>query len=136
MSYKAMKDKLKKVFTSNNLSTTTDHVKLENPKSESAFYSNDKEHIQHNYEIVLYSRGHYQPRGGRTPRRGGGNLRASYNFNGNLRHTNPPDENGEVSRCAICDSVFHWANKCPHSYEALRKKSTDNTHNPKGVKNL
>ena len=26
----------------------------------------------------------------------------------------PLDKNGNVSRCVICDSKIHWADKCPH----------------------
>ncbi|XP_077971779.1 uncharacterized protein LOC144425883 [Styela clava] len=28
---------------------------------------------------------------------------------------NPLNKFGQVSRCAICDSKMHWANKCPHN---------------------
>lgn len=122
MSYKAMKDKLKKVFTSNNISThtSTSSVKIES--------TNSSDHDQ-----VFYSRGHYQHRGGQRRGYGRANGRASYNFNNNRRQTNPRDENGEISRCVICESIFHWANKCPHSHETLRQKSNDKSN---GVKNL
>ena len=33
------------------------------------------------------------------------------------RSLNPPDESGETSRCAICQSIFHWARECPDAYE-------------------
>ena len=30
---------------------------------------------------------------------------------------NPLDKNGKVSKCVICGSKMHWANKCPHRSE-------------------
>jgi hypothetical protein len=32
--------------------------------------------------------------------------------------TNPLDEYGNRTRCAICGSIFHWAKDCPHKEEA------------------
>lgn len=31
-----------------------------------------------------------------------------------LAGTNPLDKFGKRSRCAICQSTFHWAKDCPH----------------------
>ena len=28
---------------------------------------------------------------------------------------NPPDRTGNVSKCAICHSIMHWASQCPHN---------------------
>ena len=33
------------------------------------------------------------------------------------RQLNPTDKDGQISRCLICDSKFHWAKDCPDSYE-------------------
>lgn len=35
----------------------------------------------------------------------------------NGRRLNPLGSDGQVSRCVICDSRYHWARYCPHSYE-------------------
>ena len=35
----------------------------------------------------------------------------------NENKINPLDKHGKISRCVICDSKLHWANKCPHKYE-------------------
>ena len=40
------------------------------------------------------------------------------------RRTNPRRRDGEISRCAICNSIFHWARQCPDSYEATESKET------------
>ena len=42
--------------------------------------------------------------------------------NNSKRKPNPLDENGDINRCVICDSIYHWANKCPDSYENRNKK--------------
>lgn len=74
---------------------------------------------------VLYSK--YNPRGSRFPiRRASGN-RAAYastgyrgnNYRGNsmnkfTRNRNPPDQNGQVTRCNTCDSTMHYSRECPH----------------------
>ena len=49
--------------------------------------------------------------------------------NGQLRRKNPKDKSGRVSKCAVCESVFHWARDCPHkdpNYES-RKLQKDET---------
>ena len=33
------------------------------------------------------------------------------------RSTNPTAVDGDVSRCFICSSKFHWARSCPDLYE-------------------
>lgn len=41
----------------------------------------------------------------------------------NLRKTklNPKDRWGNVSRCAVCDSKYHWVADCPHKHAAEEK---------------
>ena len=41
------------------------------------------------------------------------------------RQNNPLDSNGEVTRCNVCDSRFHWASDCPDSYENRTKTKSD-----------
>ena len=42
---------------------------------------------------------------------------------GNNRRLNPVGRDGQVSRCVICDSRYHWARYCPHSYENIEESS-------------
>ena len=37
------------------------------------------------------------------------------------RQTNPLDANGQISKCSVCGSKFHWARQCPDSYETKAK---------------
>lgn len=46
----------------------------------------------------------------------------------NARKLNPPGGNGQVSRCRICDSKFHWAKECPDAYENIVDTSNDTTN--------
>ena len=39
------------------------------------------------------------------------------NVQGTNRRINPVGRDGQVPRCIICDSRYHWARHCPHSYE-------------------
>lgn len=75
---------------------------------------------------------------GRSSWRGPGRG-ASYGRNGNStymspgrtnnqstgRKLNPIGRDGQVSRCVICDSRFHWAKDCPDSYENSGAKGKD-----------
>lgn len=37
-----------------------------------------------------------------------------------LPGTNPLDRYGRRSKCAVCQSTFHWAKDCPHRGEQVR----------------
>ena len=43
----------------------------------------------------------------------GSDMERISNYDRKLNRAGP---NGEVSRCLVCDSRFHWAWDCPHSY--------------------
>ena len=46
---------------------------------------------------------------------------------GSNRKLNPVDSTGEVSKCAICQSIYHWARECPDAHENQHYK-TNNTY--------
>ena len=71
-------------------------------------------------------RGGYSQRDGYGGQRGsyssGNTQRAGYNSsNGGQqsarRRTNPVDGDGNVTRCVVCDSRFHWVRDCPDAFE-------------------
>ena len=37
------------------------------------------------------------------------------NKNSDDRKQNPINTYGRVSRCAVCQSIYHWAKDCPHN---------------------
>jgi hypothetical protein len=39
--------------------------------------------------------------------------------------TNPLNKYGKRTKCAICESIFHWAKKCPHNLEAAHIVESD-----------
>ena len=43
------------------------------------------------------------------------------------RKVNPTGQDGETSRCVICDSRMHWARNCPHAYENIGRIDTDDS---------
>ena len=53
----------------------------------------------------------------RTPVRGRGSYDYDRNKNKSTRKLNPVDSTGEVTKCAICNSIYHWAKDCPDAYE-------------------
>ena len=38
-----------------------------------------------------------------------------------MRQRNPTDSEGNTLKCAVCESIFHFAAECPDSYENLQK---------------
>ncbi|KAK4327170.1 hypothetical protein Pmani_002340 [Petrolisthes manimaculis] len=68
-----------------------------------------------------YQRGRLRVRGGRRgrqPYRARGTSRPSTEQNSSTwRRQNPLGTDGQVTRCIICDSRFHWARSCPDAYE-------------------
>lgn len=68
-----------------------------------------------------YQRGRSRVRGGRRgrqPYRARGTSRPSTEQNSSTwRRQNPLGTDGQVTRCIICDSRFHWARSCPDAYE-------------------
>ena len=66
-------------------------------------------------------------RGGGTYRGGYQSYRGGYqsDADGKSKRTyNPTGSDGATLKCAICESVFHFARNCPDSYENLRKNGT------------
>ena len=44
------------------------------------------------------------------------------------RIINPAQAEGNVTRCRICDSKFHWQHDCPASFENQRKAAGGTQH--------
>ena len=112
VTYDRMKAAIKRIFGT----TASSSLKVQQDiKPEPVFHSDA--HL----EPTLYTQSSRRGRG-----RGGfrGRWRprqnASFSSQSNAstgRRMNPLDSDGEVSRCMVCDSKFHWARDCPHSYE-------------------
>jgi len=115
VTYENMKSALKRVFCDD--APKSDASSL-HTKSEPVFYGNEeKEDVPQHTRGGRGGRGRRQWRGGRGGRRGlTGANRTPVAARGG-RRTNPQDGDGNVSRCFVCDSKFHWARNCPDAYE-------------------
>ena len=112
MEYNEMKEKLKKVFTSSNVSHPSGHGIKHEPEHET-LYSSDM-------SDTFFGNG-YNYRGGRS--RGRMNYRNMSSRPNNANRIpnqrspntkmNPVDSSGNLTRCLVCDSKYHWADKCP-----------------------
>ena len=116
MKYDIMKEQLKKVFTSHSFEKSIvkeDGIKLEPVDSFYTRENREKESI----ENVFYNKSSKSF----TPRK-----QNSFPKKNTKSLQNPLDSDGKVSRCRICDSKFHWANKCPdkHSFWLYEKHET------------
>ena len=120
ISYSNMKSALKRIFPDKTGSSTVSGVSHVPVKSEPVFYGDDSE-TGGDAAPVMYARG--GRRGGR-PWRGGRGARGRPPLSGanrqpvrGGRRTNPPDWDGNPTRCLICDSKFHWIRQCPDAHE-------------------
>ena len=112
-----MKSALKRIFGGG----ITEQFNKPHIKSEPVF-----EALANNEESgAFYARGRGRPTYGRGGRQQGSSSKGSTEGNSKLylgrgsgRKLNPPDKvTGRTTRCAVCGSKFHWASKCPDSFE-------------------
>lgn len=74
------------------------------------YYANYKSFRNKKFSENTSQRRNYVPRYQNNNRRQDTPKRRSCD---NSRATNPPDRTGRPTRCAICQSIYHWAAKCP-----------------------
>ena len=98
LEFKEMKSALKRIFTKSTIANESCH---------------DTNNIK---EEVLYSKNMYKLKQNKASK--SSKFQKVLNSN---KH-NPLDKNGKVSRCVICDSKMHWADKCPHksNYKSVK----------------
>ena len=115
VTYANMKSSLKRVFCDDAPKSEGSSLQI---KSEPVFYGNEeRDQTAQQTRGGRGGRGRRQWRGVRGGRRSlTGANRTPVAARGG-RRSNPQNADGEVSRCFICDSKFHWARECPDSYE-------------------
>ena len=131
MSYKSMKDQLKKVFTAIKSEKPIFKEECEVKTENSDIYYNDNNLDEEKYEKPYYNnyRGKRRPyvfraRNNNNTR---GTFRGRFNDSKNrrasfsqysdqkpiLKSQNPLDRYGHIMHCSICSSTFHFAKECP-----------------------
>ena len=115
LTYENMKKQLKAIFESSTCSQSSEDIDI---KSESVFYTNrtnDSESYKDNTNHYPKNGHKYRkfPSVGRCNNRQKQNSREDYDQWG--QKTNPLDKSGNISCCAICQSIYHWANDCPNN---------------------
>ena len=96
VTYDNMSEQLKKIFSST--VANSDHA-----EQEDTFYFNNMKNRRPYYQNKYKQSG-------------------SSSYNRGKKGKNPLDKSGNITRCAICESVNHWANQCPD------RKKTHNTY--------
>ena len=106
--YDTMKNTIKRVFGSSIKTIPSANIKSEPTfeASETLYNNNNRWPRRGNNRGNLSQRGNFRGRGFGNNNKGRGG-----------RKMNPIDKEGNVSRCHICDSKFHWAGNCPDAYE-------------------
>ena len=130
VTYEGMKGIIMRIFGSDmkTMNLSNNNNSTVEIKNEPTFAS-----VENNEESALYGRGSWRGNNARgrariaTRWRGRGNRGVSTapDYNNANRRSNPVGNDGQVSRCLVCDSKFHWARECPHSYESTYKKVED-----------
>ena len=129
LTYDNMKGQLKKIFGDPASLENVSH--MPSVKVEPVLQVNEKE------EGILFNRNSSFRRGrgrGNFLGRGRGNFQgavkkseptssANLSTHSSRRKKTPINSDGEVSRCNVCGSVFHWASRCPdvYAYEVSQK---------------
>ena len=113
-SYECMKKQLKAIYDNLNQEISTTPVKVE-PTYEARGY------IRYGKD-GFYNRGQNNSnfnndgRGRGRFNRGGSQSNMDWrNQHSDVRKQNPVNTYGKVSRCAVCQSIYHWAKECPHN---------------------
>ena len=112
VTYSNMKDAIKRVFGS--VMTNKNEQKV---KEEPVFHAESSENVES--EVFFSNRARPLQRGGGSvgARRRSGRFGTSASTRGrkyvNERKMNPIGKDGYVSRCAICESIYHWVRDCP-----------------------
>lgn len=128
VSYENIKSSIKRIFA---LDLNQGSQASMDPyvKAEPTYLNESEVFYNRNRASRPYNCDRYESKQGRKrldSRQGWGNNYGSRETNmfNKGRKLNPVDSQGRVSRCVICDSCYHWARNCPHSYENL-----ENTNN-------
>ena len=125
LTYTSMKDQLKKLFSDSNslpsTAETTDPSRFEEINIHES-YNEDNAH--NTYYNSRGSRRNYRGHYPRNFNRGSmnSNWRTPSNHQEKPIQRNPRDQHGNITKCNICESVMHWAPKCPH------QKNSDATY--------
>ena len=122
LTYHNMIGQLKKIF--GNATSLEDVSHMPSVKVEPVLQVNEKEEgiLLNRNSSFRQGRGRVNFRG-----RGRGNFQgavkkseptssANLNTHSSRMKKNPVNSDGEVSRCNVCGSIFHWASRCPDAY--------------------
>ena len=132
VTYKSMCDKLKSIFGDSKSSIQMKPaIEI---KPESPFYcDNEEESVYFNSSTSGYGQRGYGGRGRPTYRSRSGGRQMGHSLNrgrsnfirhddpstrggrgGQQKQQNPVDHRGQISRCTVCDSTYHWMRDCPN----------------------
>ena len=115
ITYENMKSSLKRIFggkIERAISMKEEPVLCNEVKDDNVYFGNARCNIHRGHQTP------YAARNGRRPRFTG-NYRGGRSFPPGAcnRRLNPMGQDGKPSKCAVCDSKFHWAKNCLHAYE-------------------
>ena len=133
--YDSMKSSLKRVF--GGISENNKDVAV---KDEPIFYDQCYNTSTQETFYNTSGRGQWRGKGRNMARPGnyrgrGGYQRGNSGFNGGYqsekygKRRNPTDKEGNIMRCLICESIYHFARFCPHSHENFDENTGSNKGN-------
>ena len=118
-------------LTYDNMKTQLKRIHVDSSGAETAVKV--KEDIEE--QEILYGSGRYTNHNRRFAYRGRGRgvpisfkPRGAYGNQSHIKgasRLNPRDERGNISQCAVCKSIYHWAKECPHKDNVGSKANTN-----------
>ena len=135
--YKNVKESMKKIFGNTNGCEDSFGIKQETINQACASNSKEysEEEINYGYSSNRYPNSRYNRGSNKFPiRNNNGPNQVMRPPMQSKRGKNPLDAHGNITRCAICSSINHWANKCPDRVRSERVNLTEASENSEKVK--
>ena len=111
LEYNTMKELLKKVFSDR--ANFTGSIKEEQNIKVAPISNTEDLYYENRYSKQ------YNPRF-RGNNRNNTNNKDSGNQSSHLTKVNPHSKYGEITKCNVCGSIYHWTKSCQDSYKKIR----------------
>ena len=111
--YDQVKEAIKKIFGNKSSNDESLNIKTENINQACLNEYPCEEEINYGYAYNKYPNSRFNRGNSRFPARNSVVPNQDRRMYSKQRGKNPLDAQGNVTRCAICSSINHWANKCP-----------------------
>ena len=111
LTYAAMKNKLKGMF--DGFTVDGRGMKIKEEEDDDTYYNMDDTFYGRNTDSKKGQRVRFKIEGNSSRKH------TNHQQSSSTKKLNPRNKDGFVSRCAICKSIYHWAEKCPEREDSV-----------------